>query len=265
MPPIEENNDFLKQKSQVNNNDPAKKLDLKQGQQQNNTITKSKSLDNRWADKIKQGINLTEDIKKLIIKKYDFVKNELLNKKIIKDEKQFSDYKQYKTLSDYHKYCLEATNYWLIMNDNKFINVPIEDTHFWFYFDERCFNLCVNFQKVKKQNKDELDKRNNSFKTKSEIELSPVVNETENKSIVENIIIKSEPLIETKMPIEENKDFLKEKQEHTAYVKKEVEIKKEASTENEMPDAKKNTPEPKNKKTNKKNNNNNNEQQASLF
>jgi len=270
---MEENNDFLKQKdSPIPNQkqDLVKKLDLKQNQQQNSGQKKKGSVSdkdgNLWGEKLRAGVSLTNEKKQLIIQKVEKVKNILLQRGIIKNEKQFLDYKEYKALYDYHKYTLVATNYWHVMNENKFINVPIEDTHFWFYFDEKCFDRCESFQRIKKPDNDAL--------LKTQEEYSRLAAEKMNVKPIEPVlidaIIEPEKVIEpevklkpTEMPIEENKDFLKEKQEHPVYPKREkVEVKKEPVPEPKPVVEKKQKPETKTKKIVKKNNN---DEQGSLF
>jgi len=286
---MEENNDFLKQEdSPIPNQkqDLVKKLDLKQNQQQNSGQKKKGSVSdkdgNLWAEKIRAGVSLTNERKQLIIQKVEKVKKILIDRGIIKNEKHFLDYKEYKELSDYNKYTLVATNYWHVMNHNKFVNVPIEDTHFWFYFDEKCFDRCESFQKIKKRDNDELLKHQEEYRLSEERLAAEKANvkpiEIESTDTVISIDVEEPqvtimntnvPEFETvlkpidEMPIEENKDFLKEKQEHPVYPKREkVEVKKEPAPE-DKPVEKKQKPEPKTKKITKKNNDS--EQQGSLF
>jgi len=267
---MEENNDFLNQKQQnqkpTQQQELEQKLELKQSQQQQPNQKKkasSNSNDSVWGEKIKAGVSLTNERKHLILKKIENVKKILLDRGIIKSEKQFIDYSEYKELPDYMKYCLVSSNYWHVMNSNKFVNVPIEDTHFWFYFDERCFDLCAYFQKIKNSDRDELLKYQEKI-AKEKLDIKPIEPEINNlvkepKEIIESEVkLKS---IETEMPIEENKDFLKQKQEHPVYPKREnIEFKKEPSPASVVEIKKK--PEVKTKKTTK---NNNNEEQGSLF
>ncbi len=44
-------------------------------------------------------------------------------------------------------------------DNNRYISVPINDLHFWYYFDEKCFELASDFQKRKKIETDELNKK----------------------------------------------------------------------------------------------------------
>jgi hypothetical protein len=276
MPPMEENNDFLNQKQNPIPNqkqDLVKKLDLKQNQQQGVGQKKKGSVSdkdgNLWGEKLRAGVNLTNERKQLIIQKFEKVKNILLQRGIIKNEKQFLDYKEYKELNDYHKYTLVATNYWHVMNDSRFINVPIEDTHFWFYFDEKCFDRCEVFQKTRKIDNDLLAKSQEEHRLSQEKFDAEKLNVKQTEPVLIDTVIEPEKIIEpevktkaTDMPIEENKDFLKEKQEHPVYPKREkIEVKKEPAPE-DNPVEKKQKPEPKTKKIVKKNNN---EEQGSLF
>jgi hypothetical protein len=274
---MEYNNDFLNQRENPIPNqkhDLAKKLDLKQNQQQNVGQKKKGSVSdkdsNLWSEKIRVGVSLTNENKQLIIQKVEKVKNILLQKGIIKNEKQFLDYKEYKELNDYHKYTLVATNYWHVMNSSKFINVPIEDTHFWFYFDEKCFDRCEVFQKTRKVDNDLLAKHQEEHRLSQEKLAAEKVNVKPIEPVLIDTVIEPEKVIEpevklkpNEMPIEENKNFLNEKQEHPVYPKREkVEVKKEPIPEPKPVVDKKQKPEIKTKKIVKKNNN---DEQGSLF
>lgn len=72
-------------------------------------------------------------------------------KRRTKEEILKDKYPEYFALSDYHKKCLVATNYWRVMNGMPFIEVPEQDTHFHKYFDYRCFDLYK--KKLKLQEK----------------------------------------------------------------------------------------------------------------
>lgn len=55
-------------------------------------------------------------------------------------------YPQYFALSDYHKKCLIATNYWRVLNGMPIIEVPPQYTYYHKYFDNRCYELAKNYQ-----------------------------------------------------------------------------------------------------------------------
>lgn len=73
--------------------------------------------------------------------------------------KKTSDYSEYKALNDNQLKSLDATNYWRVMNGQSFINVPIQDNHFWYYFDERCFGLAERHIEATKDFKEQNRKR----------------------------------------------------------------------------------------------------------
>lgn len=37
------------------------------------------------------------------------------------------------------------------MNGDSFINVPLNDNHFWYYFNEKCFELAERHQESTKE------------------------------------------------------------------------------------------------------------------
>lgn len=142
---------------------------------------------------------------------------------------------------------------------NRFVPVPTTDLHFWYYFNETCFVECDSFQRRKKM--DEQD-RVNKMLLKSENEFNIPKPEPEIKSEIvtepEQIVQIKEPELkketEEEMPLEENKDFIKQKREHPVYPKREY-IKPEPKADTE--------PE-KDKKT-KKTKKGKNDEQQSLF
>ncbi len=91
--------------------------------------------------------------------------------------KKATDYSEYKVLNDNQLKSLDATNYWRVMDGMSFINVPLKDNHFWYYFDERCFGLAERHQLVTKDSKEQK-------RLREEVELS-------NKLEVENLTVKS--------------------------------------------------------------------------
>jgi hypothetical protein len=182
-----------------------------------------------------------------------------LDKKIIKSEKELNNYSAYKKLNDYDRYCLLGNNYWNIMNGDydRVTSVPTQDLHFWFYFNETCFVECDGFQRRKKAEAEER-RKNEVLRIDDEFKVEP---KKELKIEPEPIIeIKPEPELNkepekiAEMPIEENKDFLKEKQEHPVYPKR----------ENLKPDIKK-EPEPEKDKKTKKTKKGKNDDQVSMF
>jgi hypothetical protein len=221
---------------------------------------------------------LSENQKKELIIKHERIRKILLDKKIVKNEKQLNNYSEYKKLSDYERYCLLGNNYWLIMNGeyDRFTCVPIEDLHFWHYFNETCFIECDAFQIRKKENEEER-RKNEVLKIDDEFKIEPKEKIIEPEQAVE---IKKEPepepIIEIKpepetiklteeMPMEENNDFLKEKQEHPKYDKKEIEkridVIKADNAEKKEAELKKKVEDKKTKKIKK----GKNEDQQSLF
>lgn len=192
-------------------------------------------------------------------------------------EIEMDEYPEYYALTPYHRKCLVATNYWNVMYGNKIIEVPPSDKHYEKYFDKRCYDRYIGYQKQKKleaKYNDMLNgfrNREEEKNSKIEVEKSLVVetiikpeeNEKSNRvTVVEDKVIevKVDVVVAKKeeMPIEENKNFLEEKREHPVYPKREkVEIKKEP-----VPEVKKEVVE-KNKKNKTKNNDNS--EQGSLF
>jgi hypothetical protein len=51
------------------------------------------------------------------------------------------EFAHYKSLTNYHKKCLVATNYWRVMNGLEVIPVPQEYTYYHKRFDARCYEL----------------------------------------------------------------------------------------------------------------------------
>lgn len=209
-------------------------------------------------------ITLSEAQKKQLEIKHERVRKTLLERGIVKSKAQLNDYSVYKSLDDYSKYCLLGNNYWVIMNGDydRFVPVPLSDGHFWYYFNETCFVECDNFQRRKKLEREEkLFKIDDNKITEPEKKIE-ITKEPEPELKVEKK--------EEEMPIEENKDFLNQKQEHPKYdkeeIKKRFEVKKDNSDNTEKSGKKetesnKKEEDKKAKKTNKKNNS----EQGSLF
>ena len=59
-------------------------------------------------------------------------------------------YPVYFSLSDYHKKCLVATNYWRVVNGLPIIEVPPQYTSYHEYFDKRCYEVA---KEVKDRNR----------------------------------------------------------------------------------------------------------------
>lgn len=215
--------------------------------------------------------SLSESQKKELIIKYERVRKILLDKKIVKNEAQLNNYSTYKKLNDYEKYCLIGNNYWVIMNGDyhSYVPVPPQDLHFWYYFNETCFIDCDSFQ-IRKKN----DREEKLFRIENNNEFKLPDNESEKELTIEpekSVEIKKETEIidsekkEDEMPMEENKDFLKQKQEHPKYDKEEIkkrmdDIKSENAEKKEI-EVKKKEEDKKAKKSNKKKN----DEQGSLF
>lgn len=73
--------------------------------------------------------------------------------------KKTSDYSEYKALNINQLRSLDATNYWRVINGDSFINVPLNDNHFWYYFNEKCFELAERHQESTKEFKEQKRKR----------------------------------------------------------------------------------------------------------
>ena len=70
--------------------------------------------------------------KKNAIQKYEVVNNEIVDMDKIKEQ-----YPEYFALSNYHKKCLVATNYWRVINGKPIIEVPLQYAYYHKYFDKR--------------------------------------------------------------------------------------------------------------------------------
>jgi len=136
------------------------------------------------------------------------------------------EYTEYDKLNDYSRQCLISTNYFRVLWGNNFIDVPTQDLRFWFYFNYNCFDLASEWQRVRKPDFVEKNRRD----TERE---QLLLDENKNNEIkVIDTVVKIEPEPKTKeepkiekMPIEENNNFLKEKQEHPIYPKRENIVK----------------------------------------
>lgn len=180
-------------------------------------------------------------------------------------EIEMEKYPEYYALCEYDRRCLVANNYWRVMYGMPIIEVPPSDTHYYKYFDKKCYDRYSEYQKQKKREA-EYNNMLLNYRKQTETKLINDENIEQNGDVVvedkiietkDNVVIKREE----EMPIEENKNFLNEKQEHPIYPKpeKKVEIKKEPVTE-----IKKEVSEKKNSKKDKGSDKNNNEQ-ISLF
>jgi len=221
-----ENYGFLNEKSEAHD------LPTKQ-----NKISKE-----QMASLLQLRFSLNEKQKQELLQKQQRVQNALLKIGVAKNQKALENYSKYNELNDYDKYTLVADNYWRLMNGNnhKWINVPITDTHFWYYFNETCFEKRENFQKYKLVENNELVKYQREYE-KAKIDF--VV-----KDVVEPIqkIIEQEP---PKVILKPEEDKLELNAEITI-----PEIKNEVHEVTKVIDKK-----PKNNKPIK------NEDQASLF
>lgn len=74
--------------------------------------------------------------KKNAIQKYEVVNNEIVDMDKIKEQ-----YPEYFALSNYHKKCLVATNYWRVINGKPIIEVPLQYAYYYKYFDKRCYEI----------------------------------------------------------------------------------------------------------------------------
>ncbi len=124
-----------------------------------------------------------------------------------------TDYSEYEALQDFHKLSLPATNYWRIMNLQPFINVPTTDIHFWYYFDPRCFTIKEEYQRVKKIEREQLEKRRSAIPVPAvDINVTPVENKEESP---ESNNAKFDPVVpeklETTAPAVQVETIIKEK------------------------------------------------------
>jgi len=133
------NNDFLSQKNHTHVDSPSNDSRIKPIEVK---ITKQP---------IKNPLS-KEEIEKL---------NQEKRERVIKlaGIKKTSDYSEYKALNINQLRSLDATNYWRIMNGDSFINVPLNDNHFWYYFNEKCFELAERHQESTKEFKEQKRKR----------------------------------------------------------------------------------------------------------
>ncbi len=145
---MSENDSFLSQKSEPIESQPKKNT----GKEQVSQLNQLKFL-------------LTEPQKQAILQKYQRVQNSLIKIGVAKNKTALENYSKYKLLNDYDKFTLVADNYWHIMNGdhNRFVNVPINDLRFWYYFNETCFEKCDSFQKLKKVENNELAKSQQEY------------------------------------------------------------------------------------------------------
>lgn len=189
-------------------------------------------------------------------------------------EIEMDEYPEYYALCEYDRRCLVANNYWCVMYGKPIIEVPPSDKHYHKYFDKKCYDRYVEYQKQKKREAEydamlekfrkQSEKRNNNdniVEEKVDV-IKPEENEKSNRvTVVEDKVIEVKVDVIAKkeeMPIEENKNFLEEKREHPVYPKREkIEPKKEP-----VPEVKKEVID---KKKIKKVKNNDNNEQASLF
>lgn len=133
------NNDFLSQKNHTHVDSPSNDSRIKPIEVKITKQPIQKSLSK-------------EEIEKL---------NQEKRERVIKlaGIKKTSDYSEYKALNINQLRSLDATNYWRIMNGDSFINVPLNDNHFWYYFNEKCFELAERHQESTKEFKEQKRKR----------------------------------------------------------------------------------------------------------
>ncbi len=142
------NQDFLNQKEK---HDPYKKPDPKP--------LPSSSPPPKKEDKRNQKppLKLTAEQLRKVGEKQAFVKKLLLSKGYT--QKELEDYSVYNEGTDYDRECLKATNYFKVMNGEKFISVPVLDIYFWHWFDPKCFERAESYQHLRKVEKEILEKR----------------------------------------------------------------------------------------------------------
>lgn len=155
---MELNNDFLSQKNHTHVDSPPNDSRIKPIEVKITKQPIQKSLSK-------------EEIEKL---------NQEKRERVIKlaGIKKTSDYSDYKALNINQLRSLDATNYWRVMNGQSFINVPINDNHFWYYFNEKCFELAERHQESTKDFKEQKLKR-------EELEL---LQKTESQKLTKKIV-----------------------------------------------------------------------------
>ena len=119
--------------------------------------------------------------------------NDFLNEANLKSDKE--QYALYYSLDANKKKCLDATNYWRVMNGLKEILVPKSDTNYHNYFDKRCYDLCEQYQKMKKD-KDSFFKTLAVNNKKVEVEIVKEVVEVKVEQKVEKVV---EKIVEVKV------------------------------------------------------------------
>lgn len=140
-------------------------------------------------------------------------KPQVRGKDNVNDEK----YLAYHALSDYHKKCLVADNYWRVMNGIPIIEVPPSDTHYHHYFDKECYGLSDAFQARKKRNDEGGNKNNANFPAETPVAVPKVVTET--TQIINNEVE------QVKMV-----DVVNDKKQSETWEKREAEFKTEKNT-----------------------------------
>lgn len=133
------NNDFLNQKNHTHIDSPPNQSRIKPIEVK---TTKPK---------------INKPLSKEELEKLNHQKRELVLK--LAGIKKTSDYSEYNSLNINQRNSIDCTNYWRVMNGQPFINVPISDFNFWYYFDERCFGLAERFQSSTKEAREQKLKR----------------------------------------------------------------------------------------------------------
>ncbi len=63
-------------------------------------------------------------------------------------------YAEYYSLTEHQRKSLDATNYWRVMQGERFIDVPETDIYFWRYFYPRAFELAKGWQEGENRKKE---------------------------------------------------------------------------------------------------------------
>jgi len=141
------NEDFLKDNTAVNkpvdipSDKPIPKMEEKPQNKGKKAKASKEKKDATWKDvKVKSNPKISNN-------KVD--KGKTQPQKVISQEQydiEKAKYPEYFALSDYHKKCLIATNYWRVMNGIPIIEVPALYTYYHKYFDKRCYELAKEHQ-----------------------------------------------------------------------------------------------------------------------
>ena len=168
-------------KSLQPNNDFLKSTDTHIGKENKSEkpITKTTPLPQRTGGDVKGKKSKEKKSKAEEIKEQEYQKNFNLEK---------DKYPEYASLNTYHRSCLDATNYWRVMNGQPIIEVPAWDTDYHKYFDKRCYEIA----KEKIENDKRLGKEKKEPIAIAEKKIEPIVVEAK-KAPEKKLEVKTEP------------------------------------------------------------------------